>query len=295
MYGAIVGDVVGSCYEEALFLTGEEELFSKLSEFTDDSVLTCAVAESLVYSVPFEKSLRQWFFKHRLPGRYGGMFSSWCRNPENGAPKSNGNGAPMRVSPLALYYKKYDELMVVVESSTRLTHDHDEAVKGAQAIASCIHFAHKGESKADIQHFVEHEFGYRIRAVEEYVEKQTNGTSCEDTVPKAIAAALFADDFEMVLRNCLKIGGDVDTIMAMAGGIAEVLYGIPEKLLHQVKSVMTPEMLEVMGKLYFLSGREVNVVQEVSEQRKDTEESGSQVWYVALGELVVAFFLSIFS
>lgn len=238
MYGAILGDIIGSPYE---FDRGNKSkdfpLFSKKSMFTDDTVMTIAVAEAFLDAPGDEKilrgrliqSMRKW--GHRYPGAgYGLRFRDWLDSGDPQPYRSWGNGSAMRVSSIAWLYDDLDTVRRMARLSAEVTHNHPEGIKGAEATASAIFLARTGSTKIEIKAYIEKQFGYdlsrtcdAIRPTYHHVE------SCQETVPEAIAAFLEGDSFEDVIRTAVSLGGDCDTLTCIAGSIAEGFYGVPEE------------------------------------------------------------------
>ncbi len=245
MLGAIIGDIIGSPYE---FDRGEKTkdfpLFIDESCFTDDSVMTFAVADAVTkairlggkpYPEEFTMAMRRWGKAFPNAG-YGGMFSRWLKNYDMGPYGSYGNGSAMRVSPIGWLYDSLEETREVAADSARVTHNHPEGIKGAEAVASVIYLARTGSSRSRIKRYVEEEFGYDLsRTLDEIRPGYHHVESCQETVPEAITAFLEGKSFEDVIRNAVSLGGDTDTLACIAGSMAEAYYGIPEYILHEVR------------------------------------------------------------
>ena len=238
MYGAILGDIIGSPYEfDGEIREKDFPLFSEDSTFTDDTVMTLAVAEALMAGENLDddtvrnfltEAMRDWGNQYPYAG-YGGKFCQWLADPDMGPYGSWGNGSAMRVSPAAWLYKDIETVRRMAGLSAEVTHDHPEGIKGAEATASAIFLARTGKTKAEIKKYIEDEFGYDLsRTCDEIRWGDRGGVSCMETVPEAITAFLEGDDFEDVVRTAVSLGGDTDTLGAIAGSIAEGFYGIPE-------------------------------------------------------------------
>jgi ADP-ribosylglycohydrolase len=234
--GAIIGDIAGSVYERDNIKTKDFPLFRDDCYFTDDSVMTIAVAEALDNGGSpddFINSMKAlgWLY----PGvGYGPTFIRWvlsdCRKPYN----SFGNGSAMRVSPVAWYFDSLDEVEHFAEISARVTHNHPEGIKGAKSVAGAIFLARKGTSKVEIKEYVEEKHGYNLnRTLDEIRPYYKYDITCQGTVPEAIIAFLESNDFEDAVRNAVSIGGDSDTVAAITGSIAEAAYGIPEEIANK--------------------------------------------------------------
>lgn len=253
MLGAIAGDIIGMPHEGALLNEPPSTLMRHDCEFTDDTVLTVAIAQALCDGREFDDSLRGWW--HRYPKRgYGGWFQRWANTPGAAPAASTSNGSAMRVSPVALRCPDPTLAVDIAGIQARITHDSDEAARGAKAIALATHMAINGAYAHEIREVIERCF-YRLdRTVADYREELYFECACDDTVPKAIVAALEADCFEQVMVNAILIGGDVDTIAAMAGGIGEGLYGIPAELADWAFGHLPEEMQAVVRREYQVSG-----------------------------------------
>lgn len=265
MYGAILGDIIGSPYEfdEHNIKTKEFPLFRSDSEFTDDSVMTIAVADALLRirtendehidegdreakdRFIMTQSLKRWGNTYPDAG-YGVRFIKWLRSGE-GPYGSYGNGSAMRVSPAGWLYGSMEETMQEAELSAVVTHDHPEGIKGAKAVAAAIFLARTGASKAEIKTYIVSEFGYDIsRTCNEIRPSYHHVETCQATVPEAVTAFLEGQDFEDVIRTAVSLGGDCDTLTCIAGSIAEAFYGVPDDLKEECRARITPPMLEVL-------------------------------------------------
>lgn len=226
MLGAIAGDVLGSVYERANVKSKTFALFAPGSRFTDDTVLTVALAETLLTGADLAATLRA--HHHRYPAAgFGPTFLAWVNAaPGSPPPRSASNGAAMRISPVGWAFQRLEDVLQAAHDCTVLTHDHPEAVAGAQATASAVFLARQGASKAAIAAHVEAAFGYDLSVPLERVRPHyAFELSCAGTVPHAIRAFLESTDVEDALRNAISIGGDSDTLACIAGAIAEAFYG----------------------------------------------------------------------
>ena len=240
MYGAILGDIIGSPYE---FNRGpkskEFPLFVEESVFTDDTVMTIAVADAflhLPHGFTEEEARAALTASMRLYGRkywkagYGQRFFQWLisKNPE--PYNSYGNGSAMRVSAAAWLFDDLQEVRRCARLSAEVTHNHPEGIKGAEAVAGAIYLARTGSSKEDIKRYICTQFGYDLsRTCNEIRPGYRHVESCQETVPEAITAFLEGENFEDVIRTAVSLGGDCDTLTAIAGSIAEGFYGVPEQ------------------------------------------------------------------
>lgn len=233
VWGAVCGDVVGSAYEFEPTKDYDFELLGSESRPTDDSVCTVAVADALMSGVPFEASLMEWCNRYPRAG-YGGSFRRWLKGFISGPYNSWGNGSAMRVSPVGAYALSYEEAMALAAASAAVTHNHPEGVKGAQATAAAIFYALRGNSKEVIRERIEADFGYDLsRSYASIQPGYRFDVSCMGSVPEAMICFLESTDYESAIRLAVAMGGDADTMAAIAGGIAAAFYGeIPTPLLE---------------------------------------------------------------
>ncbi len=255
MWGAIVGDIVGSMYEWNPIKTKEFAFFGSRCGYTDDSVCTAAVAEILLDGQPGASTLQRWCRRH--PGRgYGGFFSDWIGRPDPKPYGSYGNGAAMRVSPAAFLNRNRTmaDALAAADRVTEITHDHPEGLKGARAAARSIWLAFQGTSADEIRATVAEEFGYDLsRSVDRIRPDYRFNETCQGTVPEAIVCALESESFEDAVRNAISLGGDADTLGAIAGPIAEAMHGIPEDIVATAKKdylKQAPDIVGVMKRMY---------------------------------------------
>jgi ADP-ribosylglycohydrolase len=248
LLGAIAGDVIGSVYEYAQIVkTTRFPLFTPLSDFSDDTVLTMAVADCLINGKDFAENT--WDFAHRYPNRgYGGSFKEWLKSNEKQPYGSYGNGSAMRVSPVGLLFDTMDETLKLAEASAAVTHNHPEGIKGAKAIAAAIYMARTYASKADIQEYISFALGYNLDfTIEEIRPCYKFDVTCQGSVPQAIVAFLDSRDYEHAIRLAVSLGGDSDTIACMAGGIAAAFYkDIPLKIMDKVTDKLPREFLQIL-------------------------------------------------
>ncbi len=253
-YGAIIGDIVGSVYEWNPIKTKEFELFSPKCKYTDDSVCTVALADILLSDnvACANQVLRQWCRKHPDRG-YGGFFRKWIDDNNMGPYGSYGNGAAMRVSPVA-YFNKNNPLEIALMTSdkvTEITHNHAEGIKGARATTHAIWLAFQGEKPSSIRMIIENRYNYDLsRTVDEIRSHYDFDVTCQKTVPEAITCALESTHFEDAIRNAISLGGDADTQAAIAGSIAEALHDVPDDLIKKANQYLPKDVIEVLARLY---------------------------------------------
>jgi ADP-ribosylglycohydrolase len=231
MIGAITGDIIGSVYEWHNIKTTDFPMMNEASFFTDDSVLTIALAESILTDKPYGILLKEYFSLYTDAG-YGGMFSRWARSDKSEAYNSFGNGAAMRISPVGFAYSTLDLVMAKAEEYTAVTHNHPEGIKGAQATAAAIYLARTGNDKEQIRGFIQMRFGYDLsRRLDDIRPGYKFDETCQGTVPEAIIAFLESKSYENAIRLAISLGGDSDTLACITGGIAQAFYGsIPEEI-----------------------------------------------------------------
>jgi len=250
MYGAVIGDIIGSVYEGSKPRPKDFPLFVNLSRPTDDSVCTIAVADCLLNNGDPAEYLRRWCNKYPNAG-YGGMFRSWMRNPEAPAYGSWGNGAAMRISPVGFFANSIEVVACISDRVTEVTHNHPEALRCARATAAAIHMARSGRSVVEIRNFLSLDCGYDMsRSIDEIRPTHRFDVSCPGTLPPALTCALEAKSYEDAIRNAVSLGGDVDTIACIAGGLAEALFGVPEVLLYEARQRMPAEFKAVLDRMY---------------------------------------------
>jgi len=239
MIGAIAGDIIGSVYEWNNIKTKDFPLFSDKCCFTDDSILTIALADSILTGTPYVDNLKAFY--HWYPdGGYGGSFHSWARSHRSEPYNSWGNGAAMRISPVGYACNDLDTVLQKAQAFTEITHDHPEGIKGGQATAAAIFLARTGKSKAEIQKFIEERFEYDLsKHVDDIRPHYEFDVSCQGTVPQAIRAFIDSTDYEDAIRTAVSLGGDTDTLACITGGIAQAFYGsVPKTIEQKVYSIL---------------------------------------------------------
>ena len=230
MIGAIAGDIIGSIHEGAGTKTKQFELFGPYNRFTDDTVLTVAVAESILCDTDLVDALHEYFHRYPQAG-YGGSFIQWALQRRREPYNSWGNGSAMRVSSVGFAYDTLEEVMQHAERTAAVTHDHPEGIKGAQATAVAIFLARSGSDKPTIKQHIVEAFGYDLSTPLDTIrETYQFDVSCQGSVPQSIVAFLEATDFEDAIRNAISLGGDADTMACIAGGIAEGFWGVPSEI-----------------------------------------------------------------
>lgn len=261
LYGAILGDIIGVPYEFDRNKPVSKDsfpLFCAESNFSDDTVTTIAVADAVMKSAKEEDvrvffntlvtTLQTWCRKYPRRG-YGGGFRKWIGDKNPKPYNSYGNGSAMRVSSAGWFFDNIYDTRECARTTARITHNHKEGVRGAMATASAIFLARTGASKEDIKNYVEYEFGYDLnRKIDDIRIYYRHTEKIWETVPEAVIAFLESTDFESAIRNTVWLGGDVDTVGAITGSIAEAFYGVPDDLIAECRKRLPKEMLEVIDR-----------------------------------------------
>ena len=249
MLGAIAGDIIGSVYEHFNIKSTEFPLFRPESRFTDDTVLTIAIADSILNGEPYAQKLKE-YYRHYPRAGYGFHFAQWASSDNAEPYNSWGNGSAMRVSPVGFAFGTLEEVLDQAASTAEVTHNHPEGIKGAQATASAIYLARSGSAKKEIAKFIQDRFGYDLsESLDSIREYYTFDVSCQGSVPQAIIAFLESNDYEDAIRKAISIGGDSDTIACIAGGIAEAFYGgIPESIELEVIAALDERLSKIIAK-----------------------------------------------
>ena len=258
MLGAIIGDMIGAPFEfDRGGKTKSFPLFGKGTEFTDDTVMTVAVAEALMMS-SFSGNIKEnviWYMqkwgKEYPDAGYGARFNVWLHSEDPQPYNSYGNGSAMRVSAAGWLGKDVDSVLRLAKLTAEVTHNHPDGIRGAQATAVCIYMARKGFDKKTMKNYVMEEFGYDLtRTCDEIRPGYHHVESCQQTVPEAITAFLEGEDFEDVIRTAVSLGGDCDTLTCIAGSIAEAFYGIPPVIALQALHKLPDRMRQVIQDFY---------------------------------------------
>lgn len=257
MYGAILGDMIGSPFEFDMGNKSKEfPLFSKHSSFTDDTVMTLAVAEAAMELLKNpEDGQKKMIASMQKYGKlfpyagYGSMFRHWLTENTPQPYGSFGNGSAMRVSSVAWLWDDLETVRAMARLSAQVSHNHPEGIKGAEATASAIFLARTGSSKAQIKTYIEKNFGYDLsRSCDEIRPHYHHVESCQETVPEAITAFLEGESFEDVIRTAVSLGGDCDTLTCIAGSIAEGFYGVPQELKKECRKRLPGYLLDVLDR-----------------------------------------------
>ena len=257
MYGAILGDMIGSPYEfDRGGKTKDFPLFSQGSRFTDDTVMTIAVADALLevgdeadeaaVCAAVVRAMQRWGRQYPRVG-YGGLFRHWLVSDEPTPYGSFGNGSAMRVAAAGWLYDTLARTREVARQTAVVTHNHAEGIKGAEATASAIFLSREGKPKEEIKEYIVREFSYDLsRTLDEIRPHYSMDATCQGSVPEAIISFLESADLEDAVRNAVSLGGDTDTVACIAGSIAEAFYGVPEALKAECRRRLPQEMLAVL-------------------------------------------------
>lgn len=262
MIGAIIGDVVGSRFEFWNYKGKIFNFFDPECSATDDTVMTCAVAEALMRSWEIDefdtlpsvarKTMRDIGFWYPQCG-FGAKFINWIYSEEEPEPYySCGNGSAMRISAVGDIARDIEEAKALSYAVTAISHNHPEGIKGAEATAVAIVLARQGKSKNEIRKYMEDKYYDLGKTVNEYrAETEGHGKEiCQISVPQALECFLEGESFRDVIRNCISIGGDSDTIAAIAGGIAEAYYGVPGNDIKRVRCYLDTTMKSIVDEFY---------------------------------------------
>ncbi len=258
MYGAVFGDIIGSRFEfDRGGNTKDFDLFTKEDQWTDDSVMTIAVMEALmntgkdadVETIKEEciKSMKKWGQKYPFAG-YGGRFYGWVLSKDPKPYGSWGNGSAMRVSGAGYVYDTVERTREVAKATAEVTHNHPEGIKGAECTAAVMFLARTGKSKEEIKKYVVKEFGYDVsKTVDELRPLHEHVESCMDSLPKALASFFEGDSYEDVVRNAVSLGGDTDTLAAIAGAMGDAMYGVPLGIITKGFDYLEEDMKDTLN------------------------------------------------
>ena len=249
MIGAIAGDMIGSPYEFRPIKHADFPLFHHAAQYTDDTVLTVAVADSILTGTTYLENIKQYANDFPNAG-YGPKFGRWARSNVTEPYNSWGNGSAMRVSPIGFAFEALEEVLAEAKATADVTHNHPEGVKGAQATAAVILLARKGSSREEIRDYVRERFNYPLLAtLDEIRPAYRFDVSCQGTVPPAIQALLESTDYEDAVRKAVSLGGDSDTLACITGGMAQALYGgvppaIRDEALSRLPAILRDVVIE---------------------------------------------------
>ena len=246
--GAISGDIIGSRYEGYDIKTKDFELYTKNSIFTDDTIMTIAIASWLLKDTSHKTLIKELQeYGNLYPnGGYGGNFKLWLLSSNPKPYNSWGNGSAMRVSPVAWAFETLEDVEKYSKISAEVTHNHPEGIKGAQSIASAIYLGRKGKDKEFIKEYIENKYGYNLNEpLNEIRNRFGMELSCQETVPASIVAFLESENYEDTIRNAVSLGGDTDTQATIAGSIAGAYYNIPEEICDLSLNILDDKLKKV--------------------------------------------------
>jgi len=248
MLGAIAGDILGSIHELNPIKIKKFKLLDPGCVFTDDTVMTVAVADSIMIGVPYLESLQKWGREYPRAG-YGGWFKKWIHQDDPKPYNSFGNGSAMRCSSIGWLYNDEETVLEEAKKSAEITHNHPEGIKGAQAVALGVMMGRKGSSKIEIEDKLESLFDYDLNQKLSHIRPNYSfDVTCQGSVPQAIIAFLESEDFEDAIRNAISLGGDADTQACIAGALAEAHYmNIPDQIKEFVFKKITPDLSYVIN------------------------------------------------
>jgi ADP-ribosylglycohydrolase len=248
MLGAIAGDVIGSVHEDTATKTKRFPLFTPESCFTDDTVLTVAVAEAILTGGDYVRAFHAYYRAYPDAG-YGQQFRTWAELRRKKPYHSWGNGSAMQVSPVGWAFDRLDDVLAEAERCASVTHNHPEGIRGAQAVAAAVLLARQRWDKPAIQEHVERAFDYRLdQPLSRLRRTFLFDVSCEGTVPAALRSFLESTDYEDAVRNAISLGGDADTLACIAVAVAEPYYGgVPAEIEAEAMQRMDDRLRAVVS------------------------------------------------
>ena len=253
MYGAIIGDIIGSIYEFHNVRHKDISIDHPGMHFTDDSVLTVATMDAILHPEIGYAEMYKQYFRDYVDSNcgFGGRFYQWGLSDSLEPYDSFGNGSAMRVSPVAYLFENEDEVLHEAKRSAEVTHNHPEGIKGAQAIALAIYLARKGVDKQNIGLRITEQFGYTLSSsIEELQKTNIFDETCQGSVPDALICFINSSDFEDCVRTSISIGGDSDTIACMACSVAEAYYGLDNKWIKFADDHLDDRLRNVVKTFY---------------------------------------------
>jgi ADP-ribosylglycohydrolase len=244
--GAVIGDVIGSIYEWENIKTTDFPLFQDSCFFTDDTVLTLALCESILSGRPYKGLMREYYYRYPHAG-YGGSFKKFAQGNIEGPYNSYGNGSAMRTSSIGCAFDTLEEVLKKAEAYAAITHNHPEGIKGAQAVSAAIYLARTGSDKDHIRNYIQETFGYDLsRTCDDIRPDYKFDVTCQGTVPEAIIAFLESTDFEGAIRLAISLGGDSDTLGCICGSIAGAYYCVPDEIASRAESYLDEYLLGIL-------------------------------------------------
>ncbi|MFQ5952467.1 MAG: ADP-ribosylglycohydrolase family protein [Candidatus Omnitrophota bacterium] len=247
MLGAIAGDIIGSIYEGTRAKTEDFELFSEKCRFTDDTILTIAVADCILHGKDYAKTFKEYARKYPHRG-YGGFFKMWAMSDSLKPYNSFGNGSAMRVSPVGFAFNTLEDVLLEAQKSAMVTHDHPIGILGAQACAAAIFLLKSGKSPEEVKQYFQDKFGMDFsRSLEEIFKSRHYDFSSLGTTKLAIIAFLESDSFENAIRKAVRFGGDSDTLACITGAIAQAHYKkIPGEIVQKTLEYLPEEFITIL-------------------------------------------------
>ena len=244
MIGAVAGDIIGSRFEGSRAKTPDFELFHHSCRFTDDTVCTLAVASALLSDGDFARHLRQFGRIYPNAG-YGGLFRKWLQSDDAPPYGSWGNGAPMRVASVGWFAKALDEVDLLAERQSAVSHDHPDAIAASRAIARSIFLLRRGETVTSVSAMLTKEFSYDL-SWSAMIQRPQFDITAKGTAQTALTIALGATDFEGAIREAGLLGGDTDTLACIVGSISEAVHGVPAEIVQQTKQRLPGDLLTII-------------------------------------------------
>ncbi len=253
MWGAVLGDIVGSVFEFNNIKTKEFPLLSVASRVTDDTICLLAVADALLHRKNPEKTLKEWGKQWRPVGFSRG-FNAWIDAPLGTQGTSRFNGAVMKLPPVAFLIRDTQKALAVADCFVRPSHHHPESYAAAHAFIETVHACFKGQKPDDIRSYIGQKYGYDMTRQVRDISNDKFYCSCAKSVPEALICGLEATHFEDALRNAVSLGGDSDTLAVMAGAVAEARFGVPESLKQTARLIVPPQGVRLLDELYDFKG-----------------------------------------
>ncbi len=250
MIGVITGDIVGSVYEfKKRFPYSFDPLFHLKAKFTDDTICSLAVMDAILQDASPRNTLHSWGREFWSTGGWGKMFVRWLASKEPEPYGSYGNGAAMRIAAVGWVGQSVSQVIEMSDRFTEITHNHPDGMKSARAVALAVYFARRGMRAEDIREVLSEYYDLDF-AISDVIDDYQRTEVAEESVPHAIVCALEATTFEDAIRKAVSLGGDTDTQAAIAGGIAEARFGVPDDIQEQALTYLTPKMLDVVETFY---------------------------------------------
>lgn len=253
MIGTIAGDIIGSVYEfdNKKPAYDFKPLFHANCRFTDDTVHTIALMDSILNNIPYERNLKSYFYRYTGRG-HGGMFRKWAMSNSFEPYNSFGNGSAMRTSPVGWITNKPSETIILASKYASVTHNHTQGIKGAVVTSLVIHMARIGALPKQILQIIKEKYYPEIKLLdyEWLIKNYQFDVTCQGTTPVAVYLFSISNNYEDCIRKCVAVGGDTDTLCAIAGGMAEAMWGVPDDIKNITLKTLTPELRDMVNKFY---------------------------------------------